>query len=280
MQLRPVKLINEARPTIEGAGVHLRRAFGFREAPSMDPFLLLDDFSSQNSHDYIMGFPWHPHRGIETVTYMLEGEVQHKDSMGNEGTIGPGDVQWMTTGSGIVHEEMPKQLQSGMRGFQLWVNLPKKDKMMNPRYQEIRSSEIPIVTLEDGATARIVCGEIQGVHGPIKDLMVNPEFIDISIPADGNFTHAIPHDRLACAYIIEGSGSFSESEAIEFRHLVVFGDGDTVTVRAGSDGVRFLLLSGNPLKEPVAWGGPIVMNTEAELQTAFEEYENGTFIKK
>jgi redox-sensitive bicupin YhaK (pirin superfamily) len=297
--IREIKMIIKAKPTLEGAGVHLKRAFGFRHVPHLDPFLLLDDFHSSNPEDYIKGFPWHPHRGIETITYVLYGRVEHGDSMGNKGVIDSGDVQWMTAGSGVIHQEMPKGQKDGlMWGFQLWSNLPASHKMMDPRYREVKSGQIPEVTVESGAKVKIISGEVNGVKGPVQDVVSNPEYLDVTIPEGGAFSHALTRGHSAMAYVIEGRGYFDErrdpyafeveganyfdlerSCLIGPENLVPFDDGDEVAITASERGVRFLLFSGKPINEPVAWYGPIVMNTQRELKIAFEEYQNGTFIK-
>jgi hypothetical protein len=294
-----VKMI-KSKPTMEGAGVHLRRAFGFGATEMFDPFLLMDDFRGDNPADYIKGFPWHPHRGIETITYMTAGEVEHADSMGNKGVIGPGDVQWMTAGSGIIHQEMPVAPPDGrMYGFQLWANLPRTQKMMDPRYREVKSSEIPLVKLENGAEIRLVSGTVNGVRGPVRDVVIEPEYLDVSLPANSSYTHPTQPGHTVFAYVFEGKARFcQEQDAFDYdaegenyfdlqrdpylgnHSLVVFGDGDEVRVTTAAEGVRFLLISGKPLREPVAWYGPIVMNTEEELRVAFREYQDGTFIKK
>jgi hypothetical protein len=281
--LRPVAKAWKSQPTLEGAGVHLRRAFGFHEVPNLDPFLLLDAFRSENPDDYRAGFPWHPHRGIETITYMLDGEVEHGDSMGNRGLIAPGDVQWMTAGSGIIHQEMPKGDRKGqMWGFQLWSNLPRSQKMMDPRYREVKQAEIPTVKTPDGASVRVVAGEIGGVRGPVGEIVSDPEFLDVSLPAGKTFTHPVKAGHTVFAYIAEGEGFFDPANpraAMAADTLVLYGAGNTVTVTTDRKPVRFLLVAGKPLNEPVAWRGPIVMNTQAELRTAFEEFEHGTFVK-
>ena len=271
-----------AEPTIEGAGVHLKRAFGNREAPLLDPFLLLDDFRSDDPSKYLPGFPWHPHRGIETITYVLEGDVEHGDSMGNRGDITAGDVQWMTAGSGIVHQEMPRgNAQGRMGGFQLWANLPASRKMMDPRYRDVKRSEIPEVSIEGGAKVKIVCGRVNGVEGPVRDIVTDPEYLDVSIPKGAHFTHAVKKGHTVFAYVVEGSARFDPGRdgLCGPECLVHYGDGDAVSVSAEKEPVRFLLVSGKPIGEPVAWYGPIVMNTSEEIRIAFEEYRNGTFIK-
>ena len=281
--LRPVAKTWESQPTLEGAGVHLRRAFGFHEVPQLDPFLLLDAFRSENPDDYRAGFPWHPHRGIETITYMLDGEVEHGDSMGNRGLIAPGDVQWMTAGSGIIHQEMPKGDRKGqMWGFQLWSNLPRSQKMMDPRYREVKQAGIPTVKTPEGASVRVVAGAIGGVKGPVGEIVSDPEFLDVSLPAGKTFTHAVKAGHTVFAYVAEGEGFFDPANpraSTSADTLVLYGAGNTVTVTTDRKPVRFLLVAGKPLGEPVAWRGPIVMNTQAELRTAFEEFERGTFVK-
>ncbi len=298
-RVRSITKIWKSRPTIEGAGVHLNRAFGYNQLPQLDPFLLLDDFHSNNPADYIKGFPWHPHRGIETITYMLQGKVRHGDSMGNSGTISSGDIQWMTAGSGIVHQEMPEGDDAKRNwGFQLWANLPAAHKMMPPRYQEVKSGQIPEVPLAGGVKARIICGELGGKKGPVRDLMIDPEYLDVSVPENASFSHAMKPGHKVFSYVIEGEGRFDKERdpyAYEvvgsgyfdlkrdcvFREgtLILYGDGDEVAVSTEAKPVRFLLVSGKPIGEPIAWYGPIVMNTREELRTAFEEYEKGTFIK-
>ncbi len=265
---------------LEGAGVRLSRTFGYQEVPKLDPFLMLDDFGSDDPDDYLAGFPWHPHRGIETVTYMLNGEVEHGDSLGNSGVIGSGDIQWMTAGSGIIHQEMPRRARGRMRGFQLWVNLPKRDKMMPPRYRDVRHADIPEVRPASGVQIRVVSGSVAGVRGPVQDIVVDPEYLDISLAPGAEFRHAIPRDHRTFAYVADGSARFEAGgNGIGSGHAVLFGAGDEVAVTAGDSGVRLLLISGRPLNEPVAWGGPIVMNTQVELDRAFDEYRHGTFIK-
>jgi len=267
---------------MEGAGVRLKRAFGSQgNVQLLDPFLLLDDFHSDDPDDYIAGFPWHPHRGIETVTYMLHGKVKHEDSIGNSGVIRDGDVQWMTAGSGIIHSEMPQQTEGVLRGLQLWVNLPAADKMMDPRYREFTRPDIPEIPLKNGAKIKIISGEVEGTQGPVRDIVVDPEYLDVFIPDGEVFEKPVKNGYTVFAYVLEGEGYFSEERdtMIKEDHLVIFGDGNRVTVTAGETPVRFLLVSGKPLREPVAWHGPIVMNTQEELSIAFTEYQNGTFIK-
>lgn len=298
MSLRPIKRMSKSKPTIEGAGVHLRRAFGFGNTSDFDPFLLLDDFRSDIPQDYLAGFPWHPHRGIETITYVLAGTVEHGDSMGNSGVIGAGDVQWMTAGRGIIHQEMPKGDEVGrMHGFQLWANLPSSLKMTAPRYQEVKSAEIPIATDDDGTEVRIVCGTFWGKSGPVEDVSVNPIYLDVTVPPGKRKSLPVETTRHAFAYVFDGEGKFcnpsaplavptegvgwadtTPAAAADNRSLVLFDTGDEVIVLAGEEGVRFLLVSGKPLAEPVAWYGPIVMNTQEQLQQAFTELRDGTFL--
>jgi redox-sensitive bicupin YhaK (pirin superfamily) len=296
---RKILKVWRARPTIEGAGVHLMRAFGFQEAPRLDPFLLLDDFRSDDPSKYLPGFPWHPHRGIETITYVLRGDVEHGDSLGNKGNIAPGDVQWMTAGSGIIHQEMPKGDAKGrMGGFQLWANLPASHKMMDPRYREVKRSQIPEVALEGGVKVKIISGRVDGVEGPIRDIVTDPEYIDVAVPEGASFSHAVKSGHTVFAYVIEGSAYFDPGRDPYGREevgrnyfdmdrqclcgpgtIVLYGEGDTISVTAGNEPVRFLLASGKPIGEPVAWYGPIVMNTAEEIRIAFDEYRRGTFIK-
>jgi len=280
--MRAIRKVWRAEPTIEGAGVHLKRAFGHREAPLLDPFLLLDDFRSDDPSKYLPGFPWHPHRGIETITYVLEGDVEHGDSMGNRGDITAGDVQWMTAGSGIVHQEMPRgDAQGRMGGFQLWANLPASHKMMDPRYRDVKRSEIPEVIVVGGAKVKIVCGRVNGVQGPVRDIVTDPEYLDVSVPKGAHFTHPVRKGHTVFAYVLEGSARFDSGRdgLCGPESLVHYGDGDAVSISAEKSAVRFLLVSGKPIGEPVAWRGPIVMNTSEEIRIAFEEYRNGTFIK-
>lgn len=279
--IRGTERILRAYATVEGAGVRLHRAFGTYEVPQFDPFLLLDDFRAKKPEDYLPGFPSHPHRGIETVTYMLEGTVEHGDSMGNAGSIGAGDVQWMTAGSGIIHREMPTPVNGRMGGFQLWVNLPRAHKMMAPRYQEIRSSRIPTVSPRAGVTIRIICGSVNGVTGLVQDIMADPRFLDVTLGPDTFFTHPVKEKYTAVAYIIGGEGTFDQKEGhhVRNRDVLLFGDGSSIWGRSFDKGMRFLFLSGKPIGEPVAWRGPVVMNSREELRQAFREYEDGTFIK-
>lgn len=279
--LRRIDAILPSRETIEGAGVHLRRAFGNREVPRLDPFLLLDDFRSENPAEYVAGFPWHPHRGIETVTYMLDGLVEHEDSIGNRGVIGSGDVQWMTSGSGIIHQEMPKGLEDRMGGFQLWVNLPSTNKMMDPRYQEVKRASIPEVEPTKGVRVKVIAGEVAAVRGPVRDIVVEPEYLDVAIAPQVRFDHRVPNGHTLFAYVLKGTGRFdADSGTIDSGNLVIFRDGPRVRVEAGNEPLRFLLVSGKPIREPVAWWGPIVMNTRRELEVAIEEFQEGTFIKR
>lgn len=297
--VRKIKTVSKGKPTIEGAGVHLKRAFGYDQVPRFDPFLLLDDFHSDDPARYLPGFPWHPHRGIETITYVLQGDVEHGDSMGNKGNISSGDVQWMTAGSGIIHQEMPKGDAGGrMWGFQLWANLPASRKMMEPRYRDVKREQIAEVTLEGGVRVKIICGEVNGVRGPVRDVVIEPEYLDVTVPARADFTHPIERGHTALAYVIKGKGFFDD-ERDSFAHdvvgrnyfdldreclcdaetLILYGDGNHVSISAKDEPLRFLLVSGKPIGEPVAWYGPIVMNTREELKVAFDEYRSGTFIK-
>ena len=280
---RRVRKVVESVATIEGAGVHLHRAIGLGEPEEYDPFLLLDDFRSDHRSEYIKGFPWHPHRGMETITYVLRGEVEHRDSLGSGGVIGEGDVQWMTAGSGIVHQEMPKGAPDGaMYGFQLWCNLPAANKMMEPRYRGITAKEISTVNDASGATVKVVAGTVGNVKGPVRDVVSQPEYLDVSVPAGRTFTHPTARGHTVFAYVIEGQGRFEPNgvRLIGNRHLVSFDDGDAVSVTAETEPVRFILISGKPIGEPIAWAGPIVMNTEEELRIAYAELDDGTFIKK
>jgi hypothetical protein len=300
MSIRPVLSASQAQPTLEGAGVKLHRGFGFGDPEAFDPFLLFDDFRGEVPEDYIRGFPWHPHRGIETITYVLEGTVEHGDSLGNRGTLGAGDIQWMTAGSGIMHQEMPTGNAKGqMHGFQLWGNLPSSLKMTDPRYQDIPSMEIPEVIDDDGTRVRVVAGEFWGKRGPVDGIAADPQYLDVSVPAGVKKTFKIDTYRRAFAYVFQGSAAFVDAskpsgvllekevmgEEVNIRDLsgnrtvVRFGSGEEVTVQAGEEGVRFLLISGAPIQEPVAWHGPIVMNTREELMQAVQELRNGTFIR-
>lgn len=298
--IRKIHKVFRSKPTIEGAGVHLQRAFGFGDTRTFDPFLLLDDFRNDHPSQYAPGFPWHPHRGIETITYVLRGKVEHGDSMGNHGVIGAGDVQWMTAGNGILHQEMPAGDQDGrMYGFQLWANLPKTNKMMDPRYQDVKSGQIPLVTLDNNVTVGVICGVVAGIRGPVQNVIIDPQYLDITVPAKTSFAFPTMSGYTVFAYIIDGKATFCDEQdpfayeregsnyfdtqldrQLGDRTLVVFEDGDQILVTTEDYPVRFLLISGRPIREPVAWYGPIVMNTEAELRQAFDELEQGTFIKK
>ena len=299
MSIRPIKQVLHTKETMEGAGVRLQRAFGFGKTHQFDPFLLLDDFRNEKPEDYLAGFPWHPHRGIETITYVLAGSVAHGDSLGNKGSLGAGDVQWMTAGSGILHQEMPKGDPKGrMHGFQLWANLPASLKMTDPRYQDIAAKDIPTVTDDDGTSARIVCGEFWGKRGPVEGVAADPQYVDVSVPPNHSKRLKVDTRRNAFAYVFAGSGDFRDAsepqnvrtdqvtakgvldEPIANRSLILFDGGDEIVVRAGEEGIRFLLVSGIPLEEPVAWYGPIVMNTQEQLHEAYAELQKGTFIKK
>ena len=297
MSVRPVKRIVESIPTMEGAGVRLRRAFGFGDTAETDPFLLFDDFRGERPKDYIAGFPWHPHRGIETITYVLAGTVAHGDSLGNQGSLGAGDVQWMTAGRGIMHQEMPTgDAQGRMHGFQLWANLPSSLKMTAPRYQDVPGKDIPVVTDDDGTSVRIIVGDFWGQRGPVDGIAAEPSYLDVWIPPGKRKSLPVDTYRHAFAYVFEGDGDFRGASApfgvltekdddsvvrelTGNRSLVLFDSGDEVTVQAGDQGIRFLLASGAPIKEPVAWYGPIVMNTKPELEQALRELRDGSFIR-
>jgi quercetin 2,3-dioxygenase len=292
MSVRPVKNIRETKATIEGAGVRLQRAFGFGDTTEFDPFLLFDDFRNENPEDFLAGFPWHPHRGIETITYVLAGSVAHGDSLGNRGSLGAGDVQWMTAGSGIMHQEMPQgDAQGRMHGFQLWANLPASLKMTRPRYQDIGAADIPEIVDDDGTTVRVVCGEFWGKRGPVEGVAADPRYLDVFVPPGKRKRLAVESSRHAFAYVFAGSGTFRDASDprpvrneigpsdVGNRSLVLFDSGDEISVEAGDQGIRFLLISGKPIEEPVAWYGPIVMNTKAELQQAVSDLRDGTFIK-
>ena len=304
MSIRPTKRVISATPAVEGAGVKLQRVFGFADTEDFDPFLLLDDFRNDRPEDYVKGFPWHPHRGIETITYVLAGTVEHADSLGNRGQLGGGDIQWMTAGSGIIHQEMPTGDRDGrMHGFQLWANLPASLKMTTPRYQDIRGTDIPEVADDDGTRVRVICGEFWGRRGPVDGIAAEPQYLDISVPPGRRRTLPVETTRHAFAYMFAGTGTFggaSEPRPVQTdmlerpdldlmdltrpttagnRSLVLFDRGDEITVEAGEQGLRFLLVSGRPIQEPVAWYGPVVMNTQAELQEAFAEIKRGTFLK-
>ena len=300
MSLRPTLETRKAMPTMEGAGVKLHRAFGFQDPTELDPFLLFDDFRNETPEDYLRGFPWHPHRGIETITYVLAGTVEHGDSLGNTGTLGAGDVQWMTAGSGILHQEMPKGNAHGqMHGFQLWGNLPSDQKMTAPRYQDVKGKDIPVIIDDDGTQVKVIVGEFWGKTGPVDGIAADPQYLDIFVPAGVKKTFRIDTYRRAFAYVFDGAGAFADAsdpagvllekevagEEVNIRDLsgdrtlIRFGTGDEVTVQAGPEGIRFLLISGAPIDEPVAWHGPIVMNTQAELMQAMQDLRNDTFIK-
>ena len=299
MSIRPIKRISSPNAVIEGAGVHLRRAFGFGNTSDFDPFLLFDDFRNERPEDYLAGFPWHPHRGIETITYVLAGTVDHGDSLGNTGSLRAGDVQWMTAGSGIIHQEMPRgDSQGRMHGFQLWANLPSSLKMTPPRYQDVQSADIPEITDDDETRVRVICGDFWGATGPVDGIAADPQYLDVWVPPLTRKRLPVATSRNAFAYVFDGSGTFCNasepqpmkidgmgptpagaSDAVTNRSLIVFDNGDEIIVDAGEAGIRFLLVSGAPLEEPIAWQGPIVMNTQAELQRAFAEYREGTFLK-
>jgi quercetin 2,3-dioxygenase len=298
MSIRPIKHITQAKPTLEGAGVKLQRAFGFGNTTEFDPFLLLDDFRNENPEDYLAGFPWHPHRGIETITYVLAGSVEHGDSLGNRGSLSAGDVQWMTAGSGILHQEMPKGDPRGrMHGFQLWANLPASLKMTKPRYQDVAATDIPGIVDDDGTTVRVICGEFWGKTGPVEGVAADPRYLDVSVPPGRQKRLPVETTRHAFAYVFSGWGTFRDAseprgviteqiggaattlDRTGNRSLVLFDRGDEVIVQAGDEGIRFLLVSGKPIEEPVAWYGPIVMNTQEQLRNAYAELRNGTFIK-
>jgi redox-sensitive bicupin YhaK (pirin superfamily) len=301
MSTRRIAKIFKSRPTIEGAGVHLKRAFGYSQVPQFDPFLMLDDFHTGNPAEFLPGFPWHPHRGIETITYVLEGLVEHADSMGNKGVIGPGDVQWMTAGSGVIHQEMPQETPSGMLwGFQFWANLPASRKMMPPRYRDVKATDIPEVTLETGTRIKIISGEVAGVRGPVRDIVIDPEVLDVSVPAGATFRHAVKEGHTAIAYVLDGEGYFDDRRDAFAYEMVGAGwldvdrdcrvgpettvlyehEGDALEIHALDRPLRFVLIGGRPLGEPVAWYGPVVMNTQDELRVAFDEYAKGTFVKQ
>jgi quercetin 2,3-dioxygenase len=299
VQKRKIRKVFKSRATLEGAGVHLQRVFANGEVPLFDPFLLLDDFSNAKRSQYIKGFPWHPHRGIETITYVLKGDIEHGDSLGNAGVISSGDMQWMTAGSGIIHQEMPKGDKTGvMEGFQLWANLPASHKMKAPRYRDIKSDQVPEIETSGGTKVRVICGTLAGKRGPVSDVVSEPEYLDVMVPTGSNFVHDIPLGHTAFAYVFSGKGIFCDEtnpfgydaqgenyfdmqrdEYIRKGSAVLFTDGDQVVVKAKEEAVRFLLISGRPIGEPVSWWGPIVMNTDAELKIAFDEYAKGTFIQ-
>ena len=298
---RAIKKIWKSQPTVEGAGVHLKRVFGFHDVPLLDPFLLMDDFRSENPEEFRAGFPWHPHRGIETITYVLDGDVEHGDSLGNKGDISAGDVQWMTAASGIIHQEMPKGNSKGqMLGFQLWANIPARSKMAAPRFQGFKRNEIPVVKTPEGATVRIICGEVAGVKGPVQDVVIEPQYLDVEVPAGKSFVHPVKADHNAFVYVIDGEAYFDPARTpfthdragvnyFDMNQPCVCGDGTFVlyekggthiTVTTDKHSVRFLFVSGKPLNEPIAWYGPIVMNTQDELREAFKEFKDGTFVKE
>jgi quercetin 2,3-dioxygenase len=279
---RKIQQVFKSQKTLEGAGVRLKRVFGNPHLPLFDPFLLLDDFHSSHPEDYLAGFPMHPHRGIETITYMIRGTVRHQDSMGHSGVIEAGDVQWMTAGSGIIHEEMPQVSKPELWGFQLWANLPASHKMMDPRYRSILSDQVPVVSPHDAVTVKIICGTVSGTPGPVRDIITDPEYLDLRVGPDAVYEHPVKEGHTAFAYVFEGEGSFGagDEKPVSAGNVVLFGDGDGIRVATGNQPVRFLMVSGRPIREPVAWYGPIVMNTREELALAFEEYQNGTFIKR
>lgn len=298
--IRKIKKVWKSKPTIEGAGVHLKRAFGYNQVPQFDPFLMLDDFRSDTPTHFVKGFPWHPHRGIETITYVLRGDVEHGDSMGNTGVITSGDVQWMTAGSGIIHQEMPMgDVHGSMYGFQLWANLPASHKMMDPRYRDVKSGQIPELSLENGVKIKIICGKIGKTQGPVRDIVIDPEYLDVTVPLRTTFVYPTKQGHTVFAYVFEGRGYFCQEKKpftyqvegenyfdmkrepfVDNGTIVLFDNGGEVMVTTEDEPVRFLLISGKPIREPVAWYGPIVMNTQEELRIAFEEYDKGTFIKK
>ncbi len=298
-EARMIRKVWKSKSTIEGAGVHLKRGFGFNQVPMFDPFLLLDDFRSDDPEHYIKGFPWHPHRGIETITYVLQGTVEHGDSMGNSGVITAGDVQWMTAGNGIIHQEMPQgDLNGRMYGFQLWANLPRSHKMMDPRYRDVKNQQIPEISLQNGAVVKVICGTVNGTQGPVRDIVMDPEYLDVTVAPGTSFSHPVHRGKSVFAYVIDGAGYFDQnrdayaheiigSSYFDFKRsclcgngtVVLYSDGDEVSVTPEKSGVRFLLISGRPIGEPVAWYGPVVMNTQDELKHAFQEYQEGTFLK-
>ncbi len=280
--IRQIDQISEAIPTMEGAGVHLNRAFGFQENNLLDPFLLLDDFRSDNPDEYKAGFPWHPHRGIETITYMLDGEVKHEDSLGNGGIIGPGEVQWMTAGSGIIHQEMPQGVNGIMGGLQLWANLPASHKMMDPRYRDVKKNQIPEISVKDGIKIKIISGLVNNIIGPVQDVIIDPQYLDVIINSKRSYIHEVKDGNTIFAYVLQGKGFFDQKrdKLLGSKSLIIYKrEGNKVEISTKDEGIRFLLISGKPIGEPVAWYGPIVMNTKEELQRAFEEYHNGTFLK-
>jgi redox-sensitive bicupin YhaK (pirin superfamily) len=296
---RKILKVFRSKPTLEGAGVHLKRAFGHSEVPLFDPFLLFDDFRSKEPSRYLKGFPWHPHRGIETITYVLQGDVEHGDSMGNKGNITSGDVQWMTAGNGIIHQEMPKgDAQGMMEGFQLWANLPAAQKMMDPRYRDVLAQDIPTIKLDTGTEIKIICGKVSDIQGPVRDIVIDPEYIDVTVPAHTSYEHPTKFGHTVFTYIISGKGYFcQEKKPFTFEveganyfdmqvepllgneTIVLFDNGEKISVLTEDEPIRFLLISGKPIGEPIAWHGPIVMNTQEELRTAFEDFHKGTFVK-
>lgn len=276
---RKIRMALKSKPVIEGAGVHLKRVFGFSEIPKFDPFLMLDDFRSDNPEHFRKGFPWHPHRGIETITYVLKGDIEHGDSMGNKGIISSGDIQWMTAGSGIIHQEMPTgDAQGSMHGFQLWANLPASQKMMDPRYRGITASQIPEVVMDNGVRIKIIAGTVGSITGPVRDIVINPEYFDCTVPEGVEYIHATKPDYTALIYVIDGKGVINDTE-VRNQTLILFDTGEEFAIKATGKHVRFLLLTGEPLNETITWRGPIVMNTQAELETAFREYQEGNFVK-
>ncbi|TXT55413.1 MAG: Pirin [Candidatus Thorarchaeota archaeon] len=278
---RRIKLVKSPKIALEGAGVKISRVFGYNDVNIMDPFLLLDDFGSDNPAEFEKGFPWHPHRGIETITYMLDGKVRHRDSTGGSGVIEPGGIQWMTAGSGIIHEEMPVSDNSTLRGLQLWLNLPATQKMTTPKYRGYKSSDFPQIDEKNGSVIKVIAGKVRGVSGPIQDISTNPEYLDVRLSTSCQFTHVTPSDYTVFAYVLDGQGVFTSknTEVIGKQSLVLFGDGEQVSVKSLESPLHFILISAKPLREPIAWQGPIVMNTQKELRTAFQEYRKGTFIK-
>jgi quercetin 2,3-dioxygenase len=303
MSLKPIKSITQPQRVVDGAGVDIYRVFGHGETALTDPFLMLDHLQNTNPSSYMAGFPWHPHRGIETISYVIQGGMDHEDSMGNKGSLGPGDIQWMTAGSGIIHQEMPHKLEEPVfHGFQLWSNLPSEKKMMDPRYQDIPSGEIPEVYEDDGTMARVITGNFWGKTGPVTGIVTDPQYLDITVPPHRERRFKLPLGQNAFAYVFEGSGFFFDasqpvpvqteyvsetgisdavqSHPVENRNLILFDTGDEIKVKTRESGIRFLLVSGQPLKEPIAWHGPIVMNSREELVQAFDEYSKGTFLKK
>lgn len=276
--IRPVVDLIDPIYVLEGAGVRLRRSIATRRLDYLDPFLLFDHFGSDNPADYLKGFPMHPHRGIETVTYMLAGKVHHADSLGNSGDITAGDVQWMTSGRGILHEEMPRPVNGKMEGFQLWVNLPARLKMTRPRYQEIPAARIPAVEFKTGTAIRLIAGQVGEIHGPVTEIAADPAYLDVAISPGVVFEHPIPHGHTVFAYLFEGQGSFAGKEITATR-LAIFGDGEKIQASAGPNGMRFLLVSGLPLGEPIARYGPFVMNTREEIEQALRDLRDGTFVQ-